>query len=258
MVFSSTSEADFAFAQKIIDLHAKIKVRLPEGRKLRTEDGNAKPGAIIETTYGRILFNSILPPGMDFYNQSLKSSDLARDQRLLSAIGSTSNDSFIGRYEPTRFPRIDPKRSLFGTDDLVTPESKTKIIADADKKVMNFQKNYLKGLITPEERYNQVLDTWTHARELITKTCFKPWSTMIIVAIGTSTSVLDVVLGARGGIEQIRQLRGMRGLMAKPTGEIIEAPIKANFREGLSVLEYFSSTHGARKGLADTALFEDC
>ncbi len=143
----------------------------------------------------------------------------------------------------------------FGTDDLVTPESKLKILAEADKKVMNFQKNYHKGLITGEERYNQVLDTWTHARELITKDMMLamehddhrgPWYVNPVFLMASS--------GARGGIEQIRQLAGMRGLMAKPTGEIIEAPIKANFREGLSVLEYFSSTHGARKGLADTAL----
>ena len=256
MIFSSTAEADFAFAQKIIELHAKIKVRLPRGRRLRTEDGSAKEGAIIETTYGRILFNSILPTGMDFYNQTLKSSDLARViSDCYQRLGRRPTINLLDAMNQLGFRESTRSGLSFGTDDLVTPESKSKIIADADKRVMNFQKNYLKGLITPEERYNQVLDTWTHARELITKDMLQAmehddhrgdWYVNPVFLMSSS--------GARGGIEQIRQLAGMRGLMAKPTGEIIEAPIKANFREGLSVLEYFSSTHGARKGLADTAL----
>ncbi len=256
MIFSSTAEADFAFAQKKIALHAKIQVRLPSDRKLRSEEGNNLPGAIIKTTYGRILFNSILPRGMDFYNLTLKSSDLARViSDCYQRLGRRPTIKLLDDMNQLGFRESTRSGLSFGTDDLVTPESKTKIIAEADKKVMNFQKNYLKGLITPEERYNQVLDTWTHARELITKDMLQamehddhrgPWYVNPVFLMSSS--------GARGGIEQIRQLAGMRGLMAKPTGEIIEAPIKANFREGLSVLEYFSSTHGARKGLADTAL----
>jgi hypothetical protein len=143
----------------------------------------------------------------------------------------------------------------FATDDLITPGTKVKHIAEAEKQVMRFKKLYERGVITEKERYNQVLDTWTHAREAITGEMREAMRTD---DRGNSGYVNPVYLmadsGARGGIEQIRQLAGMRGLMAKPTGEIIETPIKSNFREGLTVLEYFSSTHGARKGLADTAL----
>ncbi len=143
----------------------------------------------------------------------------------------------------------------FATDDLVTPDSKTKIIAEAEKQVMKFRKLYDRGVITETERYNQVLDTWTHAREAITGEMMAAMEADDRGGFGYVNPVfLMADSGARGGVEQIRQLAGMRGLMAKPTGEIIETPIKANFREGLTVLEYFSSTHGARKGLADTAL----
>jgi DNA-directed RNA polymerase subunit beta' len=256
MVFSSVMEADFAYSQKAMDLHAKIKVRLPKNRKLKTEDGAAKYGAVIETTYGRILFNSILPEGMDYYNITLKSSDLASViSDCYQRLGRRATINLLDDMNQLGFRESTKSGLSFGTDDLVTPESKLKIIAEADKRVMNYRRNYDKGLITAPERYNQVLDTWTHARELITKDMLQamehddhrgPWYVNPVFLMASS--------GARGGIEQIRQLAGMRGLMAKPTGEIIETPIKANFREGLSVLEYFSSTHGARKGLADTAL----
>ncbi len=142
----------------------------------------------------------------------------------------------------------------FATDDLVTPDSKSRIIAESEKKVLKFRKLYEKGVITEAERYNQVLDTWTHAREKITTEMMSAMKADDRGGGYVNPVFLMAHSGARGGVEQIRQLAGMRGLMAKPTGEIIETPIKANFREGLSVLEYFSSTHGARKGLADTAL----
>src|SRR5438034_3532278 len=153
------------------------------------------------------------------------------------------------------FREATHSRLSFATDDLITPSTKVKHIAEAEKSVMRFKKLYERGVITEKERYNQVLDTWTHAREAITG---EMREAMRGDVRGDSGYVNPVYLmadsGARGGIEQIRQLAGMRGLMAKPTGEIIETPIKSNFREGLTVLEYFSSTHGARKGLADTAL----
>ena len=143
----------------------------------------------------------------------------------------------------------------FATDDLVTPDSKEKIVAAAEKEVLKFRKHYERGVITDQERYNKVLDTWTDAREKITAEMMDAMEKDDRGGHGYVNPVfLMADSGARGGKEQIRQLAGMRGLMAKPTGEIIETPIKANFREGLSVLEYFSSTHGARKGLADTAL----
>ena len=138
---------------------------------------------------------------------------------------------------------------------LVTPEEKETIIADTEKDVIKLRKHYERGVITEKERYNQVLEKWTHAREAITGVMMQAMKEDDRGGMGYVNPVyLMANSGARGGVEQIRQLAGMRGLMAKPTGEIIETPIKANFREGLSVLEYFSSTHGARKGLADTAL----
>ena len=145
----------------------------------------------------------------------------------------------------------------FATDDLVTPDEKLGEIEAAEKKVLKFSKLYQRGVITEMERYNQVLDTWTHAREEITSKMMEAMEHDYREEERegyVNPVFLMAHSGARGGIEQIRQLAGMRGLMAKPNGEIIETPIKANFREGLSVLEYFSSTHGARKGLADTAL----
>ena len=143
----------------------------------------------------------------------------------------------------------------FATDDLVTPDTKTRIIGEAEKTVMKYKKHYDRGVITDVERYNAVLDAWTHAREQITAEMMAAMETDDRGGGGYVNPVyLMAHSGARGGVEQIRQLAGMRGLMAKPSGQIIETPIKANFREGLTVLEYFSSTHGARKGLADTAL----
>ena len=146
----------------------------------------------------------------------------------------------------------------FATDDLITPENKPEILNKADKEVSKIRKLYSRGVITDGERYNQVLDTWTHVREQITKEMMDDLKQDTGSSNRYSGYVNPIYLmahsGARGGVEQIRQLAGMRGLMAKPSGKIIETPIKANFREGLTVLEYFSSTHGARKGLADTAL----
>ncbi len=256
MTFSGFDEADLAFQQHVIDLHAKIKVRLPRHRRMKTEEGNAKLGAIIETTYGRILFNMMLPNGMDFYNQSLRSGDLASViSDCYQRLGRKATINLLDDMNQLGFRESTRSGLSFGTDDLVTPESKTHFITEAEKEVMKFKKRHDRGLITQQERYNQVLDLWTHAREKITKDMMQAmehddhlgnWYVNPVFLMAHS--------GARGGIEQIRQLAGMRGLMAKPTGEIIETPIKANFREGLSVLEYFSSTHGARKGLADTAL----
>ena len=256
MTFASPEEADLAYNQGVIALHSKINVRLPADQKLKTEDPDARYGAIIETTYGRVLFNSILPNGMDYYNRALKGSDLAAViSDCYQTLGRRATINLLDDMNQLGFRESTHSGLSFGTDDLVTPESKLKHISEADKKVMKFQRNYQNGLITSQERYNQVLDTWTNARELITKDMMEAmehddhrgdWYVNPVFLMASS--------GARGGIEQIRQLAGMRGLMAKPTGEIIETPIKANFREGLSVLEYFSSTHGARKGLADTAL----
>ncbi|MEY4565556.1 MAG: DNA-directed polymerase subunit beta [Planctomycetota bacterium] len=255
MVFSSLDEAETAFQQGVIDLHAKIKVRLPKDRKLKTTP-NEKGGAIVDTTFGRVLFNKMLPKGMDYYNQSLRSGDLASViSDCYQRLGRRATISLLDDMNQLGFREATRSGLSFGTDDLVTPKSKSQHISLAEKEVMKLTKLYDRGQITGPERYNKVLDTWTHARELITKDMLQAMEHDDRGGTGYVNPVyLMAHSGARGGIEQIRQLAGMRGLMAKPTGEIIETPIKANFREGLTVLEYFSSTHGARKGLADTAL----
>ncbi|HBT75598.1 MAG TPA: DNA-directed RNA polymerase subunit beta', partial [Planctomycetaceae bacterium] len=286
MIFSSREELLFAHAQKIVDLHAKVTVRMPKGRWLKISDmepkttdgapvnkGNPAPpayvprdyarlsknpvweGMLFETTVGRILFNDILPKGMPYYNAALKSAGLATvisDCHEYS--GRRATIDLLDNLMRIGFEESTKSGLSFATDDLITPASKAKIIKEAEVKVASVQRNYMNGVITSDERYNQVLDAWTHAREEITK--------QMMVELENDTRwqgyvnpiSLMATSGARGGVEQIRQLAGMRGLMAKPSGKIIETPIKANFREGLSVLEYFSSTHGARKGLADTAL----
>src|SRR5438128_5300811 len=257
MMFTSPAEAELAYSMGKTELHARIKVRLPKWQKLKSEaDEKHKPGAIIQTTYGRILFNQILPRGMDFYNKGMKSGDLASCiSDCYQLLGRSKTINLLDDMMQIGFREATHSGLSFATDDLITPGTKVKHIAEAEKQVMRFKKLYERGVITEKERYNQVLDTWTHAREAITGEMREAMRTD---DRGNSGYVNPVYLmadsGARGGIEQIRQLAGMRGLMAKPTGEIIETPIKSNFREGLTVLEYFSSTHGARKGLADTAL----
>jgi DNA-directed RNA polymerase subunit beta' len=257
MTFSSTDEAGLAFSLGKIELHARIKVRLPKHQRLKSEDRKQnKPGAIVNTTYGRILFNSILARGMDFYNLSFKSSDLSNViSDCYQMMGRKATIELLDNMMQLGFREATRSGLSFATDDLVTPTTKVKHLAEAEKNVMKYKKLYDRGIITDQERYNQVLDTWTHAREEITKEMMEAMKNDFRGNTGYVNPVfLMAESGARGGREQIRQLAGMRGLMAKPTGEIIETPIKANFREGLTVLEYFSSTHGARKGLADTAL----
>ena len=256
MVFSSLDEADTAFGQGVINLHARIKVRLPEGRFVRVNEEERLPSQIIETSYGRVMFNMMLPDGLDFYNYTLKSSDLAVViSDCYQRLGRRETIDLLDDMNQLGFRESTRSGLSFATDDLVTPDSKEKIVAAAEKEVLKFRKHYERGVITEQERYNKVLDTWTHARESITKEMMAAMETDYRGGMGYVNPVfLMAHSGARGGVEQIRQLAGMRGLMAKPSGEIIETPIKANFREGLSVLEYFSSTHGARKGLADTAL----
>ncbi len=257
MYFADKGEAELAFSHGKIELHARINLRLPSWQKLKTEgDERTKPGAIIQTTYGRILFNSILPRGMDFYNKPMKSGDLASCiSDCYQLLGRKATINLLDDMMQIGFREAFRSGLSFATDDLITPATKVNHISTAEKQVMKFKKLYERGVITEKERYNQVLDTWTHAREAITSEMREAMRTDDRGGTGYVNPVyLMADSGARGGIEQIRQLAGMRGLMAKPTGEIIETPIKSNFREGLTVLEYFSSTHGARKGLADTAL----
>jgi DNA-directed RNA polymerase subunit beta' len=256
MIFANPDEADLAFNQGIIDLHAKIRIRLPKFQKLKNDQGNHDYGAIIETTAGRNRFNMMLPDGMDYYNYPMRSADLASViSDCYQRLGRKATINLLDDMMQMGFRESTRSGLSFATDDLVTPDSKTHFIKEAEKEVMKLKKAADRGLMSAGERYNMVLDTWTAARNSITTDMMSAMENDVREGGWYVNPVyLMAHSGARGGIEQIRQLAGMRGLMAKPTGEIIETPIKANFREGLSVLEYFSSTHGARKGLADTAL----
>ena len=261
MVFKNVEEVELAHSLGKVDTHAKIRVKLPAGRRLKTDvEALGKPGAVIETTVGRVLFNSILPVGMLFYNIPMRSSELARViSDCYQALGRRKTIDLLDNMNRVGFSWSTRSGLSFATDDLITPANKGRIIGSAEKDVMKIMKLYQRGVITDGERYNQVLDAWTHAREQITKEMMAELEQDTDARDTRRAGYVNPIFlmahsGARGGVEQIRQLAGMRGLMAKPSGKIIETPIKANFREGLTVLEYFSSTHGARKGLADTAL----
>src|SRR5271156_6389425 len=257
MPFSSPNEVFLAHSQKKVGVHAMINLRLPAHKRLRGDgEKEFSAGMIIHTTVGRVVFNDILHSRMPFYNLTLGQKQL---QSIIAdcyqILGRRETISLLDRMKDLGFRESTRSGLSFATDDLKTPPSKDAIIAEAEKEVSKQNKFYQRGIITDQERYNKVLDAWTHARERITAEMME--------ALRNDSREGEVYLnpiflmaesGARGGVEQIRQLAGMRGLMAKPSGKIIETPIKANFREGLSVLEYFSSTHGARKGLADTAL----
>src|SRR5579864_9198673 len=257
MILSSFNEVFLAFSEGKVGVHAQIKLRLPGHKKLKGEgEKEFRPGAVIQTTVGRVVFNDILHPKMPYYNFALGQKQL---QGIIADcyqfLGRAETINLLDNMKDIGFRESTRSGLSFATDDLKTPASKDQILADAEKDVTKTSKLYQRGIITDLERYNKVLDAWTHAREEITK--------KMMQELKEDTRQGEVYLnpiflmaesGARGGVEQIRQLAGMRGLMAKPSGKIIETPIKANFREGLSVLEYFSSTHGARKGLADTAL----
>ncbi len=261
-VFSSTREVHLAYGLGKVGLHAKVQVRLPIEKRVITEINNKpteiqrKPNGLVTTTVGRLLFNEILRPKMPFYDLALGSKYLSRIiADCYEILGRRETIDLLDRLKETGFREATRSGLSFATDDLRTPANKDQVIRDAEKEVDKIQKSYQRGLATEDERYNKVIDVWTHAREEITREMMKDLQNDHRHGQQYLNPIyLMAHSGARGGVEQIRQLAGMRGLMAKPSGQIIETPIKANFREGLSVLEYFSSTHGARKGLADTAL----
>ncbi len=256
-VYSSPNEVFLAFSQKKVGVHAMIKMRLPEHKTLKGEgEKEFKPGMVIKTTVGRVVFNDILKPKMPYYNMALGQKQL---QGIIAdcyqLLGRRETIDLLDAMKDIGFRESTRSGLSFATSDLKSPASKDAILAEAEKEVSKTSKLYQKGIITEQERYGKVLDTWTHAREKITTEMMEQLRNDVRDGeVYLNPIFLMADSGARGGVEQIRQLAGMRGLMAKPSGQIIETPIKANFREGLSVLEYFSSTHGARKGLADTAL----
>ncbi len=225
-------------------------------------------GRIILTTIGRVILSDILPEGMPYYNYALTSAGQSRViADTYAACGRPATIDILDNLKTLGFKRSTLAALSFGITDIRTPESKKTIIDEGQKKADAIEKSYRMGAITELERYQRLLEIWAHARKEVTealmvqlKADFRD-SDLRPVQPGTAGSMLYLnpinmmaTSKARGSVDQMRQLGGMRGLMAKPSGEIIETPIKSNFREGLSVLEYFSSTHGARKGLADTAL----
>ncbi len=252
MTFYSPQEVIIAYNEKVVDLHANIRVRHT------FMENDEKVTRILETTVGRILFNQVVPEEFGYINQLLTKKSL-RDiiGQILKKTGTAKTAKFLDDIKDLGFRMAFKGGLSFNLDDVIVPALKEKLVADASAEVDEVVSNYNMGFITNNERYNQIIDIWTHANSQLTLMLMNQLSKD---KQGFNPVYMMLDSGARGSKEQIRQLSGMRGLMAKPQksgasgGEIIENPILANFKEGLSVLEYFISTHGARKGLADTAL----
>jgi len=252
LTFYSSEEVTIAYNEKKVDLHAIIKVKIP---KLGTENGETE---LIETTVGRVIFNEFVPPEIGFINDLLTKKSL-RDiiGKVLKASGTAATAKFLDDIKNLGFSMAFKGGLSFNLDDVIVPDEKDIFVKEGYEQVDEVLESYNMGVITNNERYNQIIDVWTHTNAKLTQTLMKQLSTD---NQGFNPVYMMLDSGARGSKEQIRQLSGMRGLMAKPQksgasgSEIIENPILSNFKEGLSVLEYFISTHGARKGLADTAL----
>jgi DNA-directed RNA polymerase subunit beta' len=260
MVFTDVSEVHRAYESGQLDLQAKIKVRLHDV----TEQGE-KVHHLVDTTTGRALMSEILPDSIPFsvINKTLTKKEIGRIiNYVYRKAGTKDTVVFADQIMYTGF-RMSTKAGIsFCLDDIIVPEEKAKLLEQAENKVKEIETEYNQGLTTGGERYNRVVDIWSRANDDIAKAMMaKIGKEKVITKEGKEAeqaSFNSVFMmadsGARGSAAQIRQLAGMRGLMAKPDGSIIETPITANFREGLNVLQYFISTHGARKGLADTAL----
>jgi len=252
LIFYSPEEVNIAFNEGKVDLHAVIKVKVND-----RVDGELV-NHIVETTVGRVIFNQFVPAEVGFINEILTKKSL-RDiiGRVLKLAGTAKTADFLDAIKNLGFYSAFKGGLSFNLDDVIIPEEKTKFVTEGYEQVEEVLNNYSMGFITNNERYNQIIDIWTHVNARLTQSLMKQLSND---KQGFNSVYMMLDSGARGSKEQIRQLSGMRGLMAKPqksgsTGsEIIENPILSNFKEGLSVLEYFISTHGARKGLADTAL----
>jgi DNA-directed RNA polymerase subunit beta' len=270
--FKDRREALLAYDHRKITLHERIMVRLDGFESIvETQTGPMKDvpaSRRVVTTVGRVLFAEILEKGMPFYNCALGKKGCARViDDTYAFCGRPGTIDLLDRMKEIGFKQSTVAGLSFGVTDLRIPESKQALLDESQKKVDRVEKNYERGIITARERYNQLLDIWAHCREQVTKKMMETLKgdrrdedgNELPIDGKSGRAYLNPVYlmsdsGARGNVSQLQQLAGMRGLMAKPSGEIIETPIRANFREGLSILEYFSSTHGARKGLADTAL----
>ncbi len=245
-IFAGTDDALAAYDAGLVTKHARIKVRFPET-------------GMLETTVGRLMFNQILPVGMEFVNRPLGKKPLAQIVgQVHHRLGTTACMNFLDRLKELGFHHATEGGISIGIDDILIPPEKLDIISEAQRVVEGIVDQHRKGIITNRERYNKVIDKWTQVTNEVRDRMFDH---LAQYDQGFNPVYMMNASGARGSADQIKQLAGMRGLMAKPQkkitggfGEIIEQPIIANFREGLTMLEYFISTHGARKGLADTAL----
>jgi DNA-directed RNA polymerase subunit beta' len=301
-IFNSVEEAIMAYTLGQVAMHSRIFVRLADRTHVvpsdksgpvpihqeswkameshrRQKNPKHEPrempanfsGKTILTTVGRCLFNDILPKEMPFYNYALPAAGQSRViADCYAQLGRPATIKLLDDMKALGFKQSTLAALSFGITDIRTPDSKATIIEESQKKADKIEKSFRMGAITEQERYNQLIDLWGHARKQVTEELMEALANdyrdadgrPVSKEVGLSRKLpkylnpinMMATSKARGSVDQMRQLGGMRGLMAKPSGEIIETPIKSNFREGLSVLEYFSSTHGARKGLADTAL----
>ena len=264
MLFADLDEVERAYQTGSAHLQARVKVRITE--TLVDEQGNETTETkVVDTTVGRALLFRIVPRGLPFelVNRPMKKKAISNMiNTAYRRVGLKDTVIFADQVMYTGFRYATRSGSSIGVNDFVIPDAKAKIIADADAEVKEIESQFASGLVTHGEKYNKVIDIWSRANELVAKAMMDNLGKeKVIDRDGNEVdqeSFNSVYMmadsGARGSPAQIRQLAGMRGLMAKPDGSIIETPITANFREGLNVLQYFTSTHGARKGLADTAL----
>ena len=264
MVFADADEVKRAYDTGSVDLQARIKVRLDDF-ELNDAGESEKVRRMVDTTVGRVLLFNVVPEGLPFamVNQKMTKKQISG---ILNAcyrnVGLKETVIFADQLMYTGYRYSTISGSSIGVNDFVIPDAKAKIIGQAEAEVEEIENQYASGLVTQGEKYNKVIDIWSRANDLVAKSMMEGLSTEPVINKDgeeeRQESFNSVYVysdsGARGSPAQIRQLAGMRGLMARPDGSIIETPITANFREGLSVVQYFTSTHGARKGLADTAL----
>ena len=251
-LFENASEVEFAMADGAVKTHDRIRLKNPDLGK-ETIYGNSTTN-VIETTAGRVLFNEIWPKELGFFNKATGKKQLSDIiWRCYQVAGQERTVETLDKLKELGFAEATKAGISIGISDMIIPKAKETELQNAYKQIKTVEQQYRKGIITDGERYNKIIDIWTHAGDEISNVMFRT------LEYNEGRKELNPVFlmvdsGARGNRQQVKQLAGMRGLMAKPSGEIIERPITSNFREGLSVLEYFISTHGARKGLADTAL----
>ncbi|MGC6177745.1 DNA-directed RNA polymerase subunit beta' [Lacrimispora sp. 38-1] len=256
MVFKSINEAILAYENQAVTLHSRIKARVSK----KMPDGTVLSG-VVESTVGRFIFNEIVPQDLGFVDRSIPGNELLMEvdfhvgkkqckqilEKVINVHGAVQTAETLDDIKAIGYRYSTKAAMTVSISDMTVPESKPKLIADAQATVDQIAKNFRRGLITEEERYKEVIDTWKSTDDQLTHdllTGLDKYNNIYMMADS----------GARGSDKQIKQLAGMRGLMADTTGHTIELPIKSNFREGLDVLEYFISAHGARKGLSDTAL----